>query len=520
MLSEVVSVLSRIRATASKNEKIFIAADFLASVPRDQLADTARLMIGQLLPSDFGSPGIGFADLKAVRDITLQKSLFSERLTVARVAEAFKTISSISGRKARQRKASVLRGLLIDATREEIEFLLGCMTGDVRAGFSEGLLIEAIAKASGREASAVREMFGILTDVGRVADAVLGGGDKGRAAVLKPMRPVKLMLAEPSMNIRQALASVSLPAAVEYKLDGIRVQIHISRDQIRIFSRRQTDVTDALPEIVEAVRAVSVSSAILDGEVIAFTDKPLPFQEVMRRVTREKDVMGEAERTPVRLFLFDVLYLDGEPLIDLAYEERIERLKRIAPAELLVPRKIIASEADAERFLEKSLSEGHEGVLIKSLKGIYQLGRRSADWIKVKEHITIDAVVIGAEWGHGRRSNWLSNYHLGVKSRDGFVMVGKTFKGVSDAELKRLTDLLLMEVEEDHGSWVKVRPNIVLEIAFNEIQRSPKYPSGMALRFARVVRIREDKSADDVTTEEELRRIMQQQFLSKAERMK
>jgi DNA ligase-1 len=240
----------------------------------------------------------------------------------------------------------------------------------------------------------------------------------------------------------------------------------------------------------------------------------------MRRVTREKDVMGEAERTPVRLFLFDVLYLDGEPLIDLAYEERIERLKRIAPAELLVPRKIIASEADAERFLEKSLSEGHEGVLIKSLKGIYQLGRRSADWIKVKEHITIDAVVIGAEWGHGRRSNWLSNYHLGVKSRDGFVMVGKTFKGVSDAELKRLTDLLLMEVEEDHGSWVKVRPNIVLEIAFNEIQRSPKYPSGMALRFARVVRIREDKSADDVTTEEELRRIMQQQFLSKAERMK
>ncbi|MEM4262714.1 MAG: ATP-dependent DNA ligase, partial [Thermoplasmata archaeon] len=357
-------------------------------------------------------------------------------------------------------------------------------------------------------------------DIGRLAESVLGGGSAGARAVLEPMRPVRVMLAESSEDIGQALSSIPLPVALEYKLDGIRVQIHVLDGDVRIFSRRQTDVTESLPEIVEAVRPLAISSAILDGEVIAFKGKPLPFQEVMRRVTRERDIAGEAEATPVRLYLFDVLYLNGESLIDFPYESRSERLSGIAPSTLLVPKIITSSQSEAERFLRRSLSEGHEGVIVKSLSGKYELGRRSADWLKVKERITIDAVIIAAEWGHGRRSNWLSNYHLGVKGRDGFVMVGKTFKGVSDAELKRLTDMLLMTVEEDHGNWVKVRPTIVLEIAFNEIQRSPKYDSGMALRFARVLRIREDKAPGDSTTEEELRRIMERQFVSKAKRMK
>ncbi|MEM3038705.1 MAG: ATP-dependent DNA ligase [Thermoplasmata archaeon] len=519
-LSDVVSVLSKIRATSSRNEKVSIAAEFLLSVPSDQLADTSRLMIGQLLPKEFGSPGVHFADLGDAKSIALQTTLFSERLTVSRVVTAFKEIYSVSGKRARQRKASILRGLLIDASKDEIEFLFGCMTGDVRAGFSEGLLLESIAKASGRDVDFLRGMLGTVIDIGRLAESVLGGGSAGARAVLEPMRPVRVMLAESSEDIGQALSSIPLPVALEYKLDGIRVQIHVLDGDVRIFSRRQTDVTESLPEIVEAVRPLAISSAILDGEVIAFKGKPLPFQEVMRRVTRERDIAGEAEATPLRLYLFDVLYLNGESLIDFPYESRSERLSGIAPSTLLVPKIITSSQSEAERFLRRSLSEGHEGVIVKSLSGKYELGRRSADWLKVKERITIDAVIIAAEWGHGRRSNWLSNYHLGVKGRDGFVMVGKTFKGVSDAELKRLTDMLLMTVEEDHGNWVKVRPTIVLEIAFNEIQRSPKYDSGMALRFARVLRIREDKAPGDSTTEEELRRIMERQFVSKAKRMK
>lgn len=519
-LSEIVSVLSKIRMTSSRNEKISIAAKFLVSVPRDQLADTSRLMIGQLLPGEFGSPGVQFADLGDAKSIALQTSLFSERLTVSRVVAAFREIYYVSGKRARQRKASIFRGLLIDASKDEIEFLFGCMTGDIRAGFSEGLLLESIAEASGRDLDSLKEMLGTVTDIGRLAESVLGGRVTATGVVLKPMRPVRMMLAESSEDIRQALSSVSLPVALEYKLDGIRVQIHVLNGDVRIFSRRQTDITEALPEIVDTVRSLAISSAILDGEVIAFRGKPLPFQEVMRRVTRERNIAGEAEATPVRLHLFDLLYLNGESLIDLPYEKRSERLAEIVPLSLIVPRIIISSDSEAERFFKKSLSEGHEGVIVKSLSGRYQLGRRSRDWLKVKERITIDAVIIAAEWGHGRRSNWLSNYHLGVRGHEGFVMVGKTFKGVSDAELKRLTDMLLMTVQEDHKSWVKVRPAIVLEVAFNEIQRSPKYSSGMALRFARVLRIREDKEANDSTTEEELRRIMEQQFVSKAKRMK
>lgn len=519
-LSEIVSVLARIRTTGSRNEKVGIAAEFLKSCPQDQLADVARLMIGQLLPSELGSPGLQLTDLEDARSIKSQTSLFKEQLTVPRVVATFKEIYSTTGKRGRQKKAGLLRGLLIDASKDEMDFLIGCITGEIRAGFSEGLLIESIASASGRDINGLKETFGIVTDVGRLAESALRGDRIASRMVLKPMSPIKVMLAESAENVQQALSLIPLPAAAEYKLDGIRVQVHIKGGEVRIFSRHQIDITNALPEIVSAVKIIEQESAIFDGEVVAFKGRPLPFQEVMRRVTRERDVMREAEVTPVRLFLFDVLYLNGEPLIDKPYRTRSDRLRSVAPELLLVPKAIVSTEAEAERFFKKSFSEGHEGVMIKSLSGKYQLGRRASEWIKVKKYSTIDAVILAAEWGHGRRSNWLSNYHLGVRKDDDFAMVGKTFKGVSDAELKRLTDLLLIVAEEDHGSWIRVRPEIVLEVAFNEIQRSSKYDSGMALRFARVVKIREDKTADEATTLEELKQLMERQYRLKAKRIK
>ncbi|MDH4123705.1 MAG: ATP-dependent DNA ligase, partial [Thermoplasmata archaeon] len=423
-----------------------------------------------------------------------------------------------SGPKSRQRKASVLNGLMMNASKVERDFLIDCVTGDIRSGFSEGLMIETIAKISQKEPKEVIASLGVIGDIGRVAEAFIVRNEEAESAKVRPMHPLRLMLAESADSIEESFELIQSPINFEYKLDGIRVQIHGDGKKIRIFSRRQIEITGAFPEIINDVRRIKANSYILDGEVVAFGKKPLPFQEVMRRVTREKKVAIEAKQTPVRLFLFDVLHLDGRSLIDSDYELRTKILEDIVPANLLVSKITTTSKVEAEKFFAKSLSEGHEGLVAKNLHGKYHLGRRSRDWIKIKEHITIDAVIIAAEWGHGRRSNWLSNYHLGVRKADGFAMVGKTFKGVSDDELKLITDRLLMSVIEDHGSWVKVEPSIVVEIAFNEIQRSPKYESGMALRFARVQRIRDDKGPEEAITEEQLRLLMERQFVSKEKR--
>ena len=519
-LSSIVDLLAKMRQTNSKNEKVSLAASFLMTVPSDQLADTAHLMIGQILSAESGSPGIQFSDIANLESVSQQSTLFSEPLTVSRVAHAFEEIHSISGSRSRQRKTAVLRGLMLDASNAEIEFLLGCITGDMRAGFSEGLLIEAIAKTAGKEPREVVEAFGIIGDIGRVAEGLLGEGKIAERATIFPMKPIRLMLAESAEDVAEAMEIMGTSVSLEYKLDGIRVQIHRDETGTKIFSRRPTDVTAAIPEIVDAVKSVKGKSFILDGEVIAFKKKPLPFQEVMRRVTRETGIADEAKETPLKLFLFDVIFLDGRNLMDQSYEHRARILSEIAPPDLIVPRLTTASNEEALAFMKKSLAEGHEGLIVKNPNGYYHLGKRSRDWIKVKEYVTIDAAIIAAEWGHGRRSKWLSNYHLGVRNPDGFSMVGKTFKGLTDSEFVEVTRRLTSAVTKDYGHWVKVKPQIVVEVAFNEVQKSPKYASGMALRFARVIRIRDDKGPDEITTEDELRGIMEKQFTSKARRMK
>ena len=520
VLADIADLLARIRMTGSKNDKIALAADFIGRMPDAQLEDAVRLMIGQPLPIKMGSLGIQWNEVAEFVGKLEQKNLFSEPLTVGRVAHGFREIAAVSGQRSRQRKGAILRGMMLDAGKDERELLIGTITGDIRAGFSEGLMLEAIALAAGIETREATQMLGTLGDIGETAASLLKKNAGRREAAIRPMRPVRPMLAESAETVEKALDSLGGTAAFEYKLDGIRIQAHKESGSIRIFSRKLTDITQAVPEAVDALGTVKAGSFILDGEIIAFRDRPLPFQEVMRRITREKGVAAESKDTPVRLVLFDVVYVDDQDLSDLAYEKRIEALGRIAPAELVVPRVVTSSGQEAKRFYRQALKKGHEGIVAKSLEGRYELGRRGKAWIKVKEALTIDVVVIAAERGHGRRSRWYSNFHLGVKSGDGFAMVAKTFKGLTDSEFDDLTARLRRLMLEDHGFWISVKPELVLEVAFNEIQRSPKYESGMALRFARVTRIRDDKDPGDVETLEGLKALFEKQFGSKARSLK
>lgn len=519
-LAKLAELLSRIRATSSRNEKISLAAEFLGTVPKDQLEDTARLMIGQPLPMKMGALGAQWSEVSEFVGRLDQKNLFSEPLTVRRVVQGFREMAAISGPGSRQRKGAILRGLMLDAGKEERELLIGSITGEIRAGFSEGLLLEAIAIVAEVTLNEATQLLGTVGDIGEVASSLLGKDGKGSGAGIVPMKPLRPMLAESAETIANAIDVLGTPAAFEYKLDGIRIQAHKEKGAIKIFSRRLTEITLAMPEVIEELGKISGESFILDGEIIAYRGKPLPFQEVMRRVTREKEIATESVETPVKLMLFDIVYLDGQDLSNLDYEKRIDVLDRVAPRELVVPRIITSSIPEAQEFYEQALKKGHEGVMGKSLSGKYQLGKRSKNWMKVKKAITIDVVIIAAERGHGRRSRWYSNYHLGVKTKEGFGMVGKTFKGLTDAEFEDLTERLRKLIVMDHGFWISVRPEIVLEIAFNEIQRSPKYDSKMALRFARVTRIRDDKSPNDVETIEELRGLFDKQFSSKARSLK
>jgi DNA ligase-1 len=340
-----------------------------------------------------------------------------------------------------------------------------------------------------------------------VASAALSGGTEALAGFgLEVGRPVRPMLAASAPTIEEALAKAGGTAAVEWKLDGIRIQVHLDRGEVWLFTRTLDDITARLPEVVAVLAKLPVSSAVLDGELIALREdgRPLPFQDTAAR-TASLEVKGPP--VPLSLFLFDVLHLEGADLIDSEDTERRAALARAVPAELLMPRLVTDSAGEATAFFEDALAHGHEGVVVKSLRAPYAAGRRGAGWIKVKPRHTLDLVVLAVEWGHGRRRGWLSNLHLGARDpvTGGFVMLGKTFKGLTDELLTWQTSRLL-ELEERRDSYtVHVRPELVVEIAFDGVQRSPRYPGGLALRFARVLRYREDKTAAEADTIDTIR---------------
>src|SRR5216110_1885610 len=378
--------------------------------------------------------------------------------------------------------------------------------GELRQGALEGRVTEAVARAAGLEAEAVRRATMLAADLGRVAHAALTRGAAGLTSFrVELFRPLKPMLAQAAGDVGDALTRLGNgQAAFEYKLDGARIQVHKARDQVRVFSRQLNDVTQAVPEVVETVRRLPLDDAILDGEAIALRPDgtPLPFQMTMRRFGRKLDVERLRAELPLVPFFFDILYADGAPLLDEPYARRFAVLAAAVTGEQRVPRIVTSDAGEAGAFFERAIAAGQEGLMAKALDARYEAGARGAAWLKLKPAHTLDLVVLAAEWGHGRRRGRLSNLHLGARDADagGFVMLGKTFKGMTDELLAwQTTRLLALEhARDDHT--VYVRPELVVEVAFNDVQASPQYPGGVALRFARVVRYRPDKRADEADT--------------------
>jgi len=387
-------------------------------------------------------------------------------------------------------------------------------------GASEGVMLEALASVAGVTLDEMRRAYMFLGDVGELARIAVGRGASGvRSVKLTLFRPIKPMLADMAYDVREVLKEHGGTTALEYKYDGVRVQIHVKGDKVKVFTRRLTDITQSVPDVVEAVKEhVRAREAILDGEALGVVNgRPVPFQEIVRRVRRQRELKDFLRRVPLKLFLFDLLYLNGRVLIDEPYSERWKLLEEVAEAELLAKRRVVSSRLEAEDFLKSALEEGHEGVIGKMLNSSYEPGRRGRKWLKVKPADTVDCVIVAAEWGHGRRAGWLSDYYLAVRDEETgeFMVVGKTFKGLTDEEFKEMTKRLLELKVKEEGYVVYVVPRIVVEVAYNEIQRSPKYRSGLALRFARIVRIRWDKSPDEITTLQELKERYLRQFRHK-----
>jgi DNA ligase-1 len=428
-------------------------------------------------------------------------------LTVAEVHESFERIAEVAGAGSQGRRAELVNDLFGRATADEQAYLRGLVTGELRQGALDGLMLEAVAVAADVPAAAVRRASMFAGSTLPVAAAALTGGVPALERFgLVPGRPVRPMLASSANEIDEAItkAGAGDAVAVDSKLDGIRIQVHKYDGQVRVFTRSLEEITDRVPEVVEAVSELPASTLVLDGEAIALgaDGRPRPFQETGARTASRVDVETLRTQVPLTSYFFDVLHVDGEDLVDAPGRVRFERLADVLPSPLVVPRTVTADHDEAKRLFAEVVSAGHEGVVVKSLDAPYDAGRRGAAWVKVKPRHTLDLVVLAVEWGSGRRQGWLSNIHLGARDPDtgGFVMLGKTFKGMTDEMLTWQTErFLALEVSRTRHV-VTVRPEQVVEVAFDGIQTSSRYSGGMALRFARVLRYRDDKSAEEADT--------------------
>jgi DNA ligase 1 len=499
----------RLSETSGRREKIALLAALLAETPPEEIEVATAYLSGAVRQEKLG---LGWA--------TVQRALpggaaAAPSVELSEVDATLDTIARSSGKGSADAKQRLLRALLERMTAEEQRYLGGLIVGELRQGALEGLVVEAVAAAAKRTPAEIRRAFMMAGDLPSVARAALSGEGAGLSAfAVRLFQPVLPMLAGSADDVAEALEELG-EAAVEYKLDGARVQIHRSGDEVRVYSRRLNEVTAAVPELVEAARAFAGRELIAEGEAIALRadGTPLPFQTTMRRFGRRLDVERMRSELPVTLFLFDLLFLDGESLLDQPLARRWALLERTVPAALLVPRLVTSSRDLADQFHGAAVARGHEGVMVKALDASYEAGRRGRRWLKVKTARTLDLVVLAAEWGHGRRRGWLSNLHLGARdpATGGFVMLGKTFKGMTDEMLRWQTGRLA-ELEERRDDYtVYVRPELVVEVAFNDLQASPQYPGGLALRFARVKGYRPDKSAAEADTIETLREIYRRQ---------
>jgi DNA ligase-1 len=500
LLQDIVDTSRKVAATSARNEKIALLAEAVARLRGLELPVGVAYLSG-VVPQ--GAFGVGYASMRDLPQPAVESTL--ELLGVDAELEAASVIVG-SGSTATRRE--IIDGLFSQATPDEQGFLADLLLGSLRQGASERLMMDAVAKAFDIPATLVRRATMFTGDVAEVAGAAATGGRPAIAAIgLRLFRPVLPMLAKAAASVEEGLARLG-SAAVERKLDGARIQAHLRDGEVRVYTRNLNDVTDRVPEVVAAIRTLDADSLVLDGEAIGLRAdaKPLPFQVTMGRFGTE----GEDRPIVLSPFFFDVLHMNGDDVLDLPTLQRIELLDRLVPEDLRVPRVVTENAETARRFFDETLAAGHEGVVLKALDAPYAAGRRGAAWLKVKPVHTLDLVVLAVEWGSGRRQGWLSNIHLGARAADGsFVMLGKTFKGMTDSMLEWQTKRFLELESHRKGHVVYVRPEQVVEIAFDGIQSSSRYPGGMALRFARVKGYRNDKTAAEADTIETVRAIFE-----------
>jgi len=509
-LSDLVSLVARLRATTKKTEKVALIADLLRRARGREVELLALYLTGTLSQ---GRIGIGYRGLQAAMP---EGPSVGEPLTLGGVDERLAELAREKGAGSAERRARGLRALLERADEAGRRFLFELLTGEVRQGALDGLVLEAIAKASGLPAAEVRQAAMFAPGIGVLARAALEDGSAGLGRFsLQLLSPVAPMLANPAEDAEEALERLG-EAAFEYKVDGARLQVHRAGDEVRVFTRHLQDVTGRVPEVVEWARALPVREAVVEGEALALRadGRPRPFQETMRRLGRKLEVEAARRELPLASFFFDCLYLEGEgSLVARPYVERLERLQRVVAEASLLPRLVTSDAAEAERFFQQAVAAGHEGLMAKSLAAPYAAGQRGFHWLKLKPHHTLDLVILAVERGSGRRQRWLSNLHLGARDKESgqFVMLGKTFKGLTDEMLEWQTERLSALQTETDGYVVHVRPELVAEIAFSEVQESPRYPAGLALRFARVKRYRPEKPAAEADTLQSVRAIFERQ---------
>jgi DNA ligase 1 len=497
LLADVVTASRNVTDTSSRSRKVAILAELLGRLDPKEVPLTVGFLAG--VPRQ-GRVGVGYSTIYGIdREPAVQASL-----TVEELDRAIAEVQAMKGAGSAAKRRETLGELIGRATEQEADFVKRLFTGELRQGALAGLMIDAVAKAAGVPGEVARRALMLSGDLTRTAEIAIMSGEVGlRGVGFEIFRPILPMLASTAETVGDAVAAFE-QASVEWKLDGIRIQIHSRGDDVRVYTRNLNDITHALPGIVEAVRRLPVRQAVFDGEALWMaTDGPASFQDTVSRID------SDAQPEGIRTFLFDLLHVDGEDFLDSPLELRAAKLEAIAP-ELKIPGVLTSDPGDAQRVLDESLRAGHEGVVVKDAASTYGAGRRGKAWRKVKPVRTYDLVVLGAEWGHGRRQGWLSNLHLGARdpTTGEFVMVGKCFKGLTDELLEWQTKELLARETGRRGIAVLARPELVVEIALDGVQSSTRYSGGVALRFARVKRYRPDKNSDEADTIDDLRALL------------
>ncbi|MFF9915706.1 ATP-dependent DNA ligase [Streptomyces sp. NPDC013457] len=508
LLARLADASQQVAATSARSRKIAVLAELFSEAVPEESPLVIAYLSGRL-PQ--GRIGVGWGVLKNVVPPAVPPAAHPG-LTLAGTDAVMTELAAVSGAGSQAERVRIVHELMAAATVEEQEFLIRLLSGEVRQGALDAIALEGVARAATVSSAELRRAVMLEGSLPRVAQAVLAEGTAGlEGFALRVGVPVQPMLAHTAASVTEAVAGLGR-CAVEEKLDGIRIQVHRRGDEVRVFTRSLDDITGRLPEVVAVARETAADPFILDGEVIALdpaTRRPLAFQDIASRVGSRVDVAAASATVPLSPVFFDVLAADGEVLIDRPGQERHAALARLLPENRRVRRFVVDDPGvlgqveAAERFFTDTLSLGHEGVLVKALDAPYVAGRRGRTWLKVKPVHTLDLVVLAAEWGHGRRTGLLSNLHLGARAADGtFVMLGKTFKGLTDEMLRWQTEKLGELAVDDDGFTVRVRPELVVEIAYDGVQRSTRYPAGVTLRFARVLRHRPDKPASEADTVE------------------